>query len=163
MNSNFHPESRIWLYLSSRVFTDEEVNRIDTLLQTFCKGWAAHGSKLYAQGEVLNSCFVMLMVDETAAGASGCSIDKSVHFIQHLEEQFQTRLFDRFLFAWKKGDAIKTDHLNNLQQLVDADIIAADTIVFDTLVKTKKDFDELFEIPLAKSWMRNRVKLKERV
>ncbi|MCY7409014.1 MAG: hypothetical protein LH473_01980 [Chitinophagales bacterium] len=72
---NFSPDSRTWIYLSKKEFSNEEVVELNSLLSVFCKDWAAHGNNLKAKGEVLYNRFIVLMVDETQAGASGCSID----------------------------------------------------------------------------------------
>src|SRR5215470_11160597 len=107
---NFSSQSRVWLHLSSREFTNSEVNEINDLLKQFCIQWTAHGANLYAQGEVLHQRFIVLMADETHAGASGCSIDKSVHFIQELEKRFNTQLFNRMLIAYREGETIHVIH-----------------------------------------------------
>src|SRR5438552_12213863 len=149
----FSPDSRFWIYLSNRAFSDAEVSQLNQQLQQFCIQWTAHGSNLKAHGEVLHHRFIILMVDETAAGASGCSIDKSVHFIQQVEKGFNVQLFNRMLFAWKAGEEIHVSNLNDLQKLFDEGSVNSDTIVFDTVIATKKDFDERFQTTLAKSWM----------
>src|SRR6185295_14012622 len=114
---NFSDQSRIWIYLSNRVFTEAEVSELNQLLEQFCIQWTAHGSNLKAGGEVLHHRFIILMVDETAAGASGCSIDKSIHFIQQIEKQFSVNLFNRMLFAWKAGEEVHVSNLSDLQKL----------------------------------------------
>ena len=154
---NFSDQSRIWIYLSNRAFTDDEVSQLNQLLQQFCIQWTAHGSNLKAHGEVQHFRFIVLMVDETAAGASGCSIDKSVHFIQQIEKEFNVQLFNRMLFGWRAGEEIQVSNLNDLQKLFDEGNINSDTVVFDTVIETKKDFDERFQTTLGKSWMMKRI------
>jgi hypothetical protein len=155
---NLSDQSRIWIYLSSRYLTDAEVEEINLLLQQFCIQWTAHGANLRAFGEVRHHRFIVLMVDETAAGASGCSIDKSVHFIQQIENQFDVRLFNRMLVAWKEGEEIHVSNLDGLQKLFDDGVISEHTVVFDTTVMTKKDLDTGFEISLGQSWMMKRIR-----
>src|SRR6185295_4440463 len=150
---NFSDQSRIWIYLSNRVFTEAEVSELNPLLEQFCIQWTAHGSNLKAHGEVLHHRFIILMVDETTAGASGCSIDKSIHFIQEIEKEFDVQLFNRMLFAWKEGGEICISNMNELQKLFDDGVISEQTVVFDTTVTIKKDLDTRFEIPLGQSWM----------
>lgn len=158
MNPDFPPQSRLWLYLSNRKLTDAEVNEINISLINFCNKWNAHGSQLRAGGDVLHHRFIRLMVDQTAAGASGCSIDKSVHFIQQIEIKYGVELFNRMIFARREKEQILTGNLNEIQKLFDEGIINPETIVFDTLVNSKKDFDDRFEIPLSKSWMFRQIK-----
>ena len=153
----FSDQSRIWIYLSNRAFTDAEVSELNHHLQQFCIQWTAHGSNLKAKSEVLHHRFIILMVDETAAGASGCSIDKSVHFIQQIEKEFNVQLFNRMLFAWKEGEEVHVSNLNDLQKLVEDGMINSETVVFDTVVASKKDFDERFQITLGRSWMMKRI------
>src|SRR5215467_9021763 len=106
----FSPQSRVWLYLSSHEFTDQETMELNELLKQFCVEWTAHGTNLFARGEVLHGRFIMLMVDETNAGASGCSIDKSVHFIQAIEKKYDTQLFNRMLVAFQVGEKVYVIH-----------------------------------------------------
>jgi hypothetical protein len=131
-------------------------------LKHFAKQWTAHGSNLKAHGEVRLNRFILLMVDETAAGASGCSIDKSVHFIKAIEQEYGVTLFNRLLFAWEKGDHVEVNHLDELQSLFDNREITEDTIVFNSLVATKKELDEKWRLPLHSNWMMTRLR-KEKV
>lgn len=155
---NFSDQSRVWIYLSNRDFSVSEVPELNQLLQQFCIQWTAHGASLKAYGEVRHHRFIVLMVDETAAGASGCSIDKSIHFIQEIEKEFNVQLFNRMLFARKEGEEIHVSKLDELQKLFDEGIISEQTIVFDTTVTTKKDLDTRFETPLGQSWMMKRIR-----
>jgi hypothetical protein len=160
---NFSDQSRVWIYLSNRAFTDNEVLELHQLLQQFCIQWTAHGSNLKAHGEVLHHRFIILMVDETAAGASGCSIDKSIHFIQQIEKEYGVQLFNRMIFAWKAGEEVHLSNLNDLQKLFDERMINRETIVFDTVLTSKKDFDNRFQTILGNSWMMKRIKVHEPV
>lgn len=154
---NFDPSSRLWVYLSNRPFTDVEVSDINLALKHFCKEWTAHGSNLKAFGEVRFNRFILLMVDESQAGASGCSIDKSVHFIKAIEQEYGVTLFNRLLFAWKKGEEIRVSELRDLQQLADSGEITGSTIVFNNTITSKKELDEKWMIPLKESWMQGRL------
>ncbi len=97
------------------------------------------------------------MVDESQAGASGCSIDKSVYFIKEIENVLQINLFDRLTFAYKDGNEIKTAQRDDFARLFNEGKINYETMVFNNLVKTKKDFDETWLIPLRASWHKRMV------
>lgn len=154
---HFNDRSRVWVYLSNRVFSDVESSDISLAIKHFCKEWSAHGTKLKAAGEVRYNRFIILMVDETAAGASGCSIDKSIHFIQALEKEYDVRLFDRLLLAWKDEADVHVAPMQNLQQLFDDGTISPGTIVYNNAVTSKKDLEEKWEIPFSQSWMFARI------
>ena len=98
--------------------------------------------------------FILLAVDEGQADASGCSIDKSVHFLKQLEAQLDIDLFDRMTFAWKDDSGVKTASSEEFAQLYRAGKIGDDTLVFDNLVKTKAELEENWLKPLNKSWHR---------
>ncbi|MGB3076942.1 MAG: hypothetical protein WBB36_16570 [Chitinophagales bacterium] len=160
---NFHEQSRVWIYLSSRAFTDVEASDISIAIKHFCKEWSAHGNNLKAAGEVRYNRFIVLMVDETGAGASGCSIDKSVHFIQAIEKEYSVQLFNRLLIAWKKADEIHVASMQNLQQLFDEGTIQPETIVFNNAVTSKKDLDDKWEVAFEQSWMFGRINRELRI
>lgn len=145
-------ETRVWIYQSSRAFTDEESAAIKNAIADFAKGWVSHNQALKAFGDLYHNQFVVLMVDETQAGASGCSIDSSVKFIRHLQQQLGVDFFDRMTFAWKEGEAVKTAHRSEFASLYKEGAINAETLVFDNLVATKGDFEAKWVKPLGESW-----------
>ncbi len=157
-NSNMDPLSKTWVYMSNRPFTDLEASEILRSLNYFTKEWTAHGFNLKASGELRFNRFIVLMVDETLAGASGCSIDKSVHFIKSVEQQYDVDFFNRLLFAWKKQDEIHVSPLGALSDLYDNHQISDETIVFNNNVATKKQLEESWMVPLKKSWMFSRLR-----
>lgn len=145
--SQFSPDSKIWIYQSARPFNDDEIELLNRQLVSFAKQWTAHNMQLHATGFVYKDRVVVLMVDESKTEASGCSIDKSVHFIKELEQQFNTGFFDRMLVNYFVGEELKTITLHELKRLT------AETIVIDPLVQTKKEFDERFISPVKNTWM----------
>lgn len=154
--NNFNEESRVWVYMSNRPFTGDESDSIEAALTEFCRDWTAHGSQLHAEGEVRYNQFIVLMVDESAAGASGCSIDKSVHFIQTIERKYQVQLFNRLLVGWMNGNSIQVAPLNQLQQYIDSNVLRDETLVFNNAVTTKKELDKNWMLPFSKSWLASR-------
>ena len=99
-HNDFSPDSRVWVYICNRNLLEEESTALQQQLDTFCRQWTAHNQALMATAEVFENQFVVLMVDETHAGASGCSIDKSVHFLEQLGESLNIDFFERMRFAW---------------------------------------------------------------
>src|SRR6202000_155504 len=102
----FSENSRVWIYQADRKLTDAEATEIQQYLSQFAQQWTAHNHQLKAKGEVRYNRFLILVVDETQAGASGCSIDKSVHFMQEIEKRFGINLFDRFNLAYRDGEEV---------------------------------------------------------
>ncbi|MEL6976420.1 MAG: ABC transporter ATPase, partial [Bacteroidota bacterium] len=68
-------ESRVWIYQSNRSFTEAEITEIKEGLAQFLTQWTAHGSELKAGFTIKYKRFIVIALDQSLAGASGCSID----------------------------------------------------------------------------------------
>src|ERR1044071_6201503 len=125
--------SRIWIYQANRALNEDETGIINEKTKAFLEGWTAHDKMLKASFEVRYNRFLILMIDEATAGASGCSIDKSVHFIQSLESLLDKKLsfFDRTLFAFKENGIIKALSKNDFEKSLAAGELNDQTIVFN--------------------------------
>jgi hypothetical protein len=152
---NFSPQSKVWVYQSSRPLTSPEIAALNTKLSVFAVQWTAHNKQLNAMGKVIEDRFILLIVDETHTMASGCSIDTSVHFIKSLENEFQINLFDRTIVNYVSGDTIKSTTINQLNDLFSNGEITSQSIVFDPLVNTLSAFNNEFKIPVSQTWMKN--------
>jgi hypothetical protein len=148
----FSENSRVWVYQANKKLTDNEVNQIQSELDSFATSWTAHNHQLKAKGEVRYNRFIILTVDESQAGASGCSIDKSVHFIQYLEQQYGITLLDRFNLAYREGNEVQSAPRPAFEQLLKLGVINSNTIVFNNLVQNLRDFQTKWEVPFKDSW-----------
>ena len=91
------------------------------------------------------------MIDGKHALASGCSIDKSIHFIQNIERQFTISLLDRQIVALKEAGKINLLKRKDFEKMIEKEI-SLDTIVFNNLVQTKHELNTKWEIPIRESW-----------
>lgn len=148
----FSSHSRVWIYQSDRELTASEAQEVQVLLDNFTRNWTAHNNQLLAKAEIRYNRFLILFVDESQAGASGCSIDKSVHFMKQLEQHFGINLFDRFNLAYRDGDAIKSAPRQQFEDLIKEGKISSDTIVFNNLVQNITDLNTKWEVPFKESW-----------
>jgi len=153
----YAPESRVWVYTASRPLTDAEAQAAQVAVNDFVRQWTAHNHALKAIAEVFQNQFIILMVDETQAGASGCSIDKSTHFLEALGHQFGVDLFERMRFAWAEGEALHFANRDEFAARVQDAVIEPETLVVNTLVQTKRELQEKWLTPFAQSWHRRLV------
>jgi len=144
--------TRVWIYQSNRAFSALEAEQMTAQIDQFADQWVSHNRALKAYGKLFHQQFVVLMVDESQAGASGCSIDSSVKFVKSLEGQYAVDFFDRLNFAYQDGETVKTDAKAEFAQLNHNGSINDETIVFDNLVKSKGDFDSAWRKRLGDSW-----------
>lgn len=157
LDGNFHPESRVWVYQSSRLFSLGEALEIESTLEAFTAKWLSHGTPVKGAGYLFFGQFIILMADEQATGVSGCSTDSSVRMIKEIEQQFRVNLFDRTSLAFVVKDKIQLLPLSQLQYAVDNGFIQSDTLYFNNLVQTKKELEEQWIIPAGNSWLAKRV------
>ncbi|QKJ28985.1 ABC transporter ATPase [Mucilaginibacter mali] len=148
----FSENSRVWIYQSNRELSAAETEQIQQQLNSFATGWTAHNHQLKARGEVRYNRFIILVVDESQAGASGCSIDKSVHFMQHLEQEFGINLFDRFNLAYREGEKVLSAPRLQFEEMIRQDTINKQTIVFNNLVQNLGELQTKWEVPFKDSW-----------
>jgi hypothetical protein len=149
------PQAKVWIYMADRTLTDAEQAAAKRELATFVRQWTAHQQALEAHFEVVESRILLLMVDETRAGASGCSIDKSVHFLEDLGAALGVDWFDRMQFAWL-DDAGQYRFANraDFTAAVQQGDIGPDTPMVNTLAATRAALAEEWFVPFARSWQR---------
>lgn len=151
----FPDESRVWVYQADRPFEEEDIQKINEEIDSFCERWTSHNNELKALGGVMHDQFVVLVVDETHASTSGCSIDKSVAFVKSLEHKYSRKLLERDKVAWLDvNEQIHTIPLAELRQAVLDGTLNMNTKVFDNLVANRRDYITKWTLPLGQSWMK---------
>ncbi|MGF7040069.1 ABC transporter ATPase [Mucilaginibacter lappiensis] len=148
----FSQHSRVWIYQADRKLSDQEVQQIQPELDNFTIGWTAHNNQLKARAEIRYNRFFILIVDESQAGASGCSIDKSVHFMKQIEQRFNVNLFDRFNLAYREGEEVKSLPRHAFEDLLKQGKINTETIVYNNMVQNVAELESKWEVPFKNSW-----------
>lgn len=144
--------SRVWVYQADREFTYEELDDIRPRIFDFLESWTSHNQSLMTYGNVFHKRFLAVFVDESISGASGCSIDKSVHFVESLGSIYNVDFFSRLDFCYMQEEAIYQIKSSELSKKVKAGDITHDTLFFNNLVKTKGEFLSSWIKPLEVSW-----------
>ena len=161
--TDFSPQSRVWIYQSSRLFTLSEALEIEDLLQSFADSWTSHGDKVKGYAQLFFGQFIVLMADETASGVSGCSTDSSVRLIKGIEEKTGVSLFDRQNMAFLIKDKIQLLPLAQLKHAIDNGFLNEDTAYFNNLVATKSELENNWVIPVKDSWLGKKYNFKKPV
>jgi len=150
---NLNGNSKIWIYTSNLPLKEAVVEDLNRKIEVFTKQWTAHDVALKANGTVLLNRFIVLAVDESQTNASGCSIDKSVHFIKEIEQQFGIQLFDRLTIFYRLENQMKSFHFSDLQQKIAINKIRPDTEIFDTTITQLDKMRSKFVIDVKDSWL----------
>ncbi|MFC5410819.1 hypothetical protein ACFPMF_15965 [Larkinella bovis] len=146
--------ARVWVYQSARPLTDAEVAAIETDLKPAVDGWAAHGTPLLGSAQLRNNRFLIVAVDEGHHLPSGCSIDSSVRWVRGIGQTLNADFFDRSAAFVTAEGAVETVALPQIKTAVTEGRITPDTPVFNTLVATKAELQNRWQIKAADSWLK---------
>ncbi|MFN4080254.1 MAG: hypothetical protein ACK4NS_05095 [Saprospiraceae bacterium] len=153
LNPDFPDESRVWIYVCNRELDPTERAEADQEISRFVQKWTAHNQALHAQHEFVTNRILILMADETQAGASGCAIDKSVHFLESLGGRLGLDFFDRLTWIWiGETGAYEFGSKEAFKAELKRQKLASDPLVVNTLALTKGQLAETWLTPLSKSW-----------
>ena len=152
--SKIGEKHHVWVYQSNRKLNFEEQDAIRALGLTFCDEWSSHGTRLDARCTVLEGLFIIISIDAQKAVASGCSIDKSVHWIGSLEKTFNITLMDRMQIAWFATDgALQNGNLAAFKQGIANGSITPKTHVMDNTVTLGAVLKTQWIRPAENTWL----------
>lgn len=150
---SFSPNSRVWIYQSSRLFTMNEALQLEQLLQQFAAEWKSHGDSVDAYANLFFGQFIVLMADESRTTVGGCSTDSSQRFIKSLEQAFGVELFNRSNLAFFIKDKVQVLPMNQVTYALENGFLTPETPYFNNTVLTKKEMEESWIVPLKNSWL----------
>jgi len=146
-------DARVWVYAADRSLTPDEVHAAQQYLDTFVSDWISHGDALRAAAAVFEDRFVTLGLDLHHAGASGCSIDKSVRAIQALESALHCSLTNR-LFVWVEQAGVwQKWTLGQVKKSWSSGEWPAGTTLADTSAQTKDVWLRSIRTAPENSWL----------
>ncbi|MDE1191619.1 MAG: hypothetical protein PW786_05725 [Arachidicoccus sp.] len=154
---NFSDNSRVWIYQSNRLFSLREALQLEKFFEEFLSQWNTHGKPNKAYANLFFGQFIVIMADESSQKVSGCSTDSSVRFVKEIEKQFSVNLFDRQSLAFVIKDKVQLLPISQLNYAFENNFINGDTLYFNNLADTKKDWVENWIIPLKESWLAKRL------
>ena len=146
--------ARIWVYVSPRRFTPSEQEWVQSGLIDFCASWATHGKGMPTSFTILEEQLLVLAVDESQLGASGCSIDSSVRVLKEFEQKFQINLVDQGKLTLRDPSGqVRVLPALGIKSRIQGGEIALDQEVMLPTIQTKAELSDLWQ-PLSKSWLR---------
>lgn len=159
LDSSFDPQSRVWIYQSSRIFSISEALDIEETLQAFAEQWKSHGTPVKGAAYLFFGQFIILMADETATGVSGCSTDSSVRLIKEIEQQYGVNMFDRTMLSFIIKDNIQQLPLAQLTYAFQNGFLDGDSLYFNNTVQTKEELENKWIIPVKESWLAKKMSM----
>lgn len=148
-------DSRLWIFQADRALTQDEQSNVQRWLDDFMPKWTSHNRSLKAGAVVAYDRFVIVGLDEVVSNAaSGCSIDSMTHHIQAIANQLSINLMDRVTFCFMLDDQVRGIHMNDVTAAIEAGTISESSLVFNNLIKTKKELAADWLIPINRSWQK---------
>ena len=85
----------MWVFVGDRKMSATEIAWLNESLSQFVSSWQTHGKSLDAVGFVLHEAALVIVANENAVKASGCSMDKINHFVKDAGGQLSMDFFNR--------------------------------------------------------------------
>lgn len=145
--------ARVWIYQASRPLSEAELMALLPRLAAFAEEWTSHGRQLAASAQFLHRQFLVIGLDEEVAGASGCSIDASVRFVQELEQRLGLELLEKSRMAFLAEGQLRLLNRRELRAAVAAGQITADTPYYNNTLSTKAELAEGWPAPAGQTWL----------
>jgi hypothetical protein len=147
------PQARVWIYQASRPLAEEEIMPLLPRLAAFAEEWTSHGRQLAASAQLLHKQFLVIGLNEQVAGASGCSIDASVRFVQELEQHLGVQLLEKSRMAFLTNGELRLLTRRELREAIAAGQVQADTLYFNNTLTTKGQLDDQWPAPAGQTWL----------
>jgi hypothetical protein len=129
-------DARIWVFAAERPLQVAERETLLGEVDRFLDTWAAHGMPLTCGRDLRYDRFVLVGVDEKAAGVSGCSIDALTRILRQHERGLGISLLDNGPVHYRTSDGIARVARGEFRRLAEAGEVTPETTVFDNTVAT---------------------------
>jgi hypothetical protein len=146
------PDSaRVWVFGSDKQLSEDEATALMRDVGDHLANWKAHGEPLTVGSQLLDDRFLVVAVDQSTAGASGCSIDGLFRVLQAVQSKLGANLVGggRLFYRDRHGH-IQCVPRADLDDLRASGAITKDTVVFDTTITDLGTFRRKFEGTVAK-------------
>jgi hypothetical protein len=145
--------ARVWVFGASSPLAPASRDQLLAVVDAYLDQWQAHGAPLTCARDWRDERFLVVGVDQSVAGASGCSIDALFRALQGLEREVGTSLVagGRVFFRDTNGNVRCTDR-PTFARLAGSKQVGASTPVFDVTVTSAGDYRARFERVAGESW-----------
>jgi hypothetical protein len=160
---DFNSKSKVWIYQADRPLTEAEINSLTTQGDEFVKNWTSHQQALKAALKIIDKWFVFISVDEDFNAPGGCSIDKSIHFMQQMGGKLNVDFFNRINIAAVVDEEIKLVKLSDMAAMLGAGVLSPQSIVYNNSVSTIEQWRTQWQIPLAESFLKRYLQIADNI
>jgi hypothetical protein len=145
--------SRTWVFAADHNLSRSQAAQLLNAVDGFLDQWRAHGSPLTVGRSWRDDRFLTVAVDQSTAGASGCSIDELFRVLKSVEGRVGASLVGSGrIFYRDASGAIQSVNREDFGKLAAKGDITAATTVFDPTVASLGEWRAQFETDVGHSW-----------
>jgi len=145
--------SRVWVYGVDRQLEGAAESVLLREVDNYLTDWTAHGVPLAAARQWRDSRFLTVAVDQSRAGASGCSIDGLFRTLKALEGSIGAAVVTSGLVFFRGNDGtIRSVTRDEFSDLGAAGEVDGETEVFDPSVTSLGEWRARFSSHASDSW-----------
>jgi hypothetical protein len=145
--------SRAWVFGADHDLDDSATELLLRDVDGFLAQWHAHGSPLTAARDWQDRRFLTVAVDQSTAGASGCSIDGLFRALKSLESRLGASMVTSGLIFYRdRKGAVQSVDRERFIELGTEGKIGPATRVFDPTVTALGEWRARFELNAEDSW-----------
>jgi hypothetical protein len=145
--------ARTWVFGADKTLEAPASTILLNEVDGFLSRWNAHGAPLTVGRDWKYGRFLTVAVDQSTAGASGCSIDGLFRSLKALEPRLGASLVTSGLVFYRETNgAIRSVDRDTFSNLSSKGNIQPGTHVFDPTVTTLGEWRARFELEAAQSW-----------
>src|SRR5437764_10290997 len=127
--------SRVWVFASDRTLDTDQTKTLMSTVDPFLEQWKAHGAELTVGRDWRAGRFLTIAVDQTTAGASGCSIDGLFRALKSLQPKLGASLVTSgLIFYCDEKGAVQSVTRERFAALGASGKVGPQTRVFDPTV-----------------------------
>ena len=146
--------SRVWIFGSDRALTEAGTTALLKGVDEHLANWKAHGEPLTVGSQFHDGRFLVIAVDQSTAGATGCSVDGLFRVLQGLESSVGANLVGGGRVFYRGPESVvQSTTRDKIPELVASGAITKNTVVFDTTITDLGKFRSGFEKRAKESWI----------
>jgi len=148
------PDSaRLWVFAAARPLSPHERDTLLEAVDRFLDEWNAHRVPLDCARDFRYDQFLIVGVDQEAAGVSGCSVDALVRTMKTLGQRLGVELLDHASVFYRHGDSVRRASREDFAAAAETGDVTPATTVFDNTVATLGALRTGgWEAPAARTW-----------
>src|SRR6476661_1970110 len=145
--------ARAWVFGADKTIEAPASTVLLREVDGFLSRWTAHGSPLTVGRDWRYGRFLTVAVDQSTAGASGCSIDGLFRSLKSLEGKLGASMVTSGLVFFRdQSGAVQSADREGFTELSGKGKVSTDMTAFDPTVTTLGEWRARFELPLRDSW-----------